>query len=142
MITYMTFLMLKSNSGGSYEKVADIITAPKIGGDPELLEITNLSEKMATHELGIQKTDSMPFEMLYDKEIYKKLAGMEGEKKSWAIWYGGTEEDGVVTPTGTDGAWEFEGAGSVQVHEANVNEIRKMTWTIAASTVPKFKDIT
>lgn len=142
MITYMTFLMVKSDTGSTYEKVSDIITAPKIGGDPEMLDRTSLSEGMTTHELGIQQTDSMPFEMLYDKEVYKKLVAMEGVKKSWAIWYGGTEEDGVVTPTGTDGAWEFDGAGSVQVHEANVNEIRKMTWTIAASTVPKFKDIT
>lgn len=141
MITYMTFLMVKSDTGSTYEKVSDIITAPKIGGDPEMLDRTSLSEGMATHELGIQQTDSMPFEMLYSKEVYKKLVAMDGVKKSWAIWYGGTEEDGVVTPTGTDGAWEFDGAGSVQVHEANVNEIRKMTWTIAASTVPKFKDI-
>lgn len=142
MITYKTFLMVKSDTGDTYEKVADIITAPKIGGDPELLDGSDLSCSMKVHELGIQNTESAAFQMKYTKELYMKLAEWEGVKKSWAIWFGGKESGGTLTPTGEDGAWTFDGAGSVQVHESNVNEIRKMTWTIAASTVPVFVDIT
>ena len=55
MTTYMTFLMHKASSSGTYSKLCDIITFPDMGGEPEMIDITTLSDKMERKELGIQK---------------------------------------------------------------------------------------
>ena len=47
---------------------------------------------------------------------------------------GATENRGVVTPTGSDGKFEFKGTPSVYVNGAGVNEVVGMTITFAAST--------
>mgnify|MGYP003187542440 FL=1 len=46
--TYMIFLMKKASTGDTYEKVIDIKDFPDLGGAPEMLETTTLSDKMQT----------------------------------------------------------------------------------------------
>ena len=50
------------------------------------------------------------------------------------MWFGGTEEAGVVTPTGTDGKFEFKGQLSAYPVGGGVNEVVDMNITIAPST--------
>lgn len=133
--TYKTFLMVKGDSDSSYTKVCDIKSFPDLGGEPEMLETTTCSDKMQTNILGIQSLDSLSFTANYDAEVYDKLEGMAGAKKSYAVWFGGTESGGTVTPTGSDGKFEFDGELSVYVVGAGVNEVVDMNITIAASTV-------
>lgn len=133
--TYKTFLMVKGASGNTYEKVCDIKSFPDLGGEPEMLETTTCSDKMQTNILGIQSLDALSFTANYDSEVYDKLVGMANIKKSYAVWFGGTEAEGVVTPTGTDGKFAFDGELSVYVGGAGVNEVVEMTISIACSTV-------
>ena len=42
--TYKVFLMKKAASGGTYSKVVDIKDFPDLGGAPEMLETTTLSD--------------------------------------------------------------------------------------------------
>lgn len=130
--TYKSFLMHKKTS--TYEKLVDIKSYPDLGGAPELLETTTLSDSMATNILGIQSMDALEFECNYDLAKYTELKEMEGTEKDFAVWLGGTEAGGVVTPTGSDGKFEFKGQLSVYVTGAGVNEVRGMTVVIAAST--------
>ena len=46
--TYKIFLMKKATAGETYEKVIDIKDFPDLGGAPEMLETTTLSDKMQT----------------------------------------------------------------------------------------------
>lgn len=133
--TYKTFLMVKGSSGDTYEKVCDIKSFPDLGGEPEMLETTTCSDKMQTNILGIQSLDALSFTANYDSEVYDKLVGMANTKKSYAVWFGGTESGGNVTPTGTDGKFSFDGELSVYVGGAGVNEVVEMTISIACSTV-------
>ncbi len=130
--TYKSFLMVKATS--TYEKLVDIKSYPDLGGAPELLETTTLSDSMTTNILGIQSLDALEFECNYDLADYTKLKEMEGETKDFAVWLGGTEAGGVVTPTGSDGKFAFKGQLSVFVNGGGVNEVRNMTVSIAAST--------
>ena len=50
--SYKTFLMQKKNT--AYEKLVDIKSFPDLGGAPELLETTTLSDSMQTYIEGIQ----------------------------------------------------------------------------------------
>jgi hypothetical protein len=59
---------------------------------------------------------------------------MEGTESDFAVWLGGTVSGGSVTPTGSDGKFEFKGQLSVYVNGGGVNEVVNMTVSIAAST--------
>ena len=130
--TYKSFLMHKATS--TWEKLIDIKSFPDLGGAPELLETTTLSDKMTTNIMGIQSLDALEFECNYTQEDYTRLKAMEGTTKDFAVWLGGTEAAGVATPTGSDGKFEFKGQLSVYVNGGGVNEVVGMTVSIAAST--------
>ena len=130
--TYKSFLMHKVSE--KWEKLIDIVSYPDLGGAPEMLDATTLSDPMTVNILGIQSLDALEFECNYDLAKYTELKEMEGEDKEFAVWLGGTEAAGVATPDGSDGKFEFGGQLSVFVNGAGVNEVRKMTVSIAAST--------
>lgn len=130
--TYKIFLMKKVSE--AYEKLIDIKSFPDLGGAPEMLETTTLSDGMTTYIPGIQSIDALEFEANYTKEDYTKLKAMEGETGEYAVWFGGTETGGVATPTGEHGKFNFSGSLSVFPVGGGVNEVVGMTITIAPST--------
>ena len=127
--TYKIFLMQKGKS--AYEKLIDIKEFPDLGGAPEMLETTTLSDKMQTYIPGIQSLDSLEFTANYTLDDYKKLKALEGVNNEYAVWFGGTEAGDTVTPTGDNGKFNFKGSLSVY---ANGGEVVEMTITIAPST--------
>ncbi len=130
--TYKIFLMQKNTS--AWEKVVDIKEFPDLGGTPEMLETTTLSDKMQTYIPGIQSIDALEFTSNYTLADYKKLKALEGQDKEYAVWFGGTEAGDTVTPTGSDGKFKFNGQLSVFPVGGGVNEVVDMTITIAPST--------
>ena len=119
--TYGVSLMCKSN-GSAYEKLVDIKDFPDLGGAPELLETTTLSDSMQTYIEGIQSADALEFTANYTKEDYTKCAALKGINNSFAVYFG---EEGV------NGKFEFQGLLSVRVNGGGVNEVVGMTISIA-----------
>ena len=132
--TYKVFLMHKDSSGSTYTKLTDIKEFPDLGGEPEMLETTTLSDNMQTYIAGIQSMDGLSFSANYDMTEYKKLKALEGKKESYAVWFGGTENSGVVTPDGSNGKFAFDGELSVYPVGGGVNEVVGMNITIAPSS--------
>lgn len=130
--TYKIFLMQKNTS--AWEKLIDIKEFPDLGGAPEMLETTTLSDKMQTYIPGIQSLDSLEFTANYILEEYKKLKAMENTENDFAVWFGGTESGDTVTPTGDSGKFKFKGFLSVNDKGAGTNEVVEMTITIAPSS--------
>lgn len=130
--TYKIFLMMKKDT--SYEKLIDIKDFPDLGGSPEMLETTTLSDKMQTYIPGIQSLDALEFTANYTKKDFTELKALEGVEHEFAVWFGGTEEANVLTPTGTDGKFQFKGQLSAFPVGGGVNEVVDMTVTIAPST--------
>lgn len=126
--------MKKGTSGSAYEKVVDIKDFPDLGGSPEMLETTTLSDKMQTYIPGIQSLEALEFTANYTKEDYKKVNALKDKEEEYAVWLGGTEQGGVVTPTGSEGKFSFKGKLDVYVVGGGVNEVVDMTITIAPST--------
>lgn len=133
--TYKSFLMMKQASGNTYEKLVDIKSYPDLGGTPNMLDATTLSDPMTRQILGIQQVDSLEFTANYTLADYKKLKALEGSEHDFAVWFGGTETAGVPTATGDDGKATFKGSLSVYINGGGVDEVREMTITLAASTV-------
>ena len=69
--TYKIFLMQKSSTGNTWTKLVDIKEFPDLGGDPEMLETTTLSDKMQTFISGIQSMDGLSFTANYTLADYK-----------------------------------------------------------------------
>ena len=130
--TYKTFLMKKGAS--TYEKLIDVKDFPDLGGEPEMLETTTTSDKAQTYILGIQSTEALSFTANYTKVDYQTIKALVGVETDYAVWFGGTEAGGVVTPTGSEGKFEFKGLIDVRTTGGGVNEVVNMTITIAPST--------
>lgn len=130
--SYKTFLMHKK--GEAYEKLVDIKDFPDLGGSPEMLETTTLSDSMQTFIEGIQSQDALEFNINYDLETYKTLNALKGKEEEYAVWFGGTEAGGTVTPTGDEGKFAFKGYLSARVAGKGVNEVKEAVVSIAPST--------
>ena len=137
--TYKVFLM-KKGTGDTYEKLIDIKDFPDLGGTPEMLETTTLSDKMQTYIPGIQSLDGLEFTANYTKADFATLKELEGVEHDYAVWFGGTESGGVVTPTGNDGKFNFSGSLSVFPVGGGVNEVVGMTISIAPSSPINFAE--
>ena len=129
--TYQVYLMYKDSEASSYSKLVDVKDFPDLGGSPEQLDTTTLSDKMKTSILGIQELDTLDFTANYTKDDYTKLKALERKNVSFAVWMGGTS---AGEPDGHDGKFAFEGMLSVFVAGGGVNEVVDMTISIAAST--------
>lgn len=132
--TYKVFLMKKGTEPDTYEKLVDIKEFPDLGGEPEMLETTTLSDNMQTYIAGIQSLDGLAFTANYDMTDFQKLKALEGKTNSYAVWFGSQESGGVVTPDGSNGKFEFDGQLSVYPVGGGVNEVVDMNISIAPST--------
>lgn len=132
--SYGIYLMRKGSSG-AYRKVVDIKDFPDLGGAPELLETTTLTDNMQTYTPGIQTLDALTFTANYNTDTYDSIKLVEGEEHDYAIWFGGSIiEDGSGTANTATDEFLFKGTISVYVNGAGVNEVVNMTVTIAPST--------
>lgn len=130
--TYRVFLMHYEST--SWKKLIDIKSFPDLGGAPEMLETTTLSDNMQTYIAGIQSLDALEFEANYTKEDYTKLKELEGKTEKYAVWFGGTGDGSDLTPTGSDGKFKFDGQLSAYPVGGGVNEVVNMNVNIAPST--------
>lgn len=130
--TYKIFLMKKTES--TWSKLINIKEFPDLGGAPEMLETTTLSDNMQTYIPGIQSLDALEFPANYTKTDFTTLKALEGIDSEYAVWFGGTESGDTITPTGSDGKFKFNGQLSVFPVGGGVNEVVGMTITIAPST--------
>lgn len=134
--TYKVFLMKGTGTESiTWSKLVDIKEFPDIGGAPEMLETTTLTDRMQTFIPGIQSSDGLEFTANYTKTDFTTLNALKGTETQFAIWFGGTESGGEVTPDGTDGKFAFKGLLDVFVTGGGVNEVVDMTISIAPSTV-------
>ena len=122
--TYGISLMYKEDTGSTYTKLIDIKDFPDLGGAPEMLETTTLSDNMQTYIPGIQSLDALEFTANYTLTDFKKIKAMEGKDTAFAVWFGAE---------GADGKFEFNGQISAFPVGGGVNEVVGMTISIAPS---------
>ena len=123
--TYGISLMYKASEAETYTKLIDIKDFPDLGGSPEMLETTTLSDSMQTYIPGIQSLDALEFTANYTLADYKKIKAMEGTDMAFAIWFG---------ETGKHGKFNFNGQISAFPVGGGVNEVVGMTISIAPSS--------
>lgn len=117
--------LMHKGEGSTYTKLVDIKDFPDLGGAPEMLETTTLSDSMQTYIEGIQSANALEFTANYTKEDYTKCAALKGKKESFAVYFGAE---------GTNGKFEFDGYLSARVNGGGVNEVVGMTISIAPAS--------
>lgn len=129
--SYKAFLMQGTgDSTLTWAKLVDIKDFPDLGAAPEPIETTTLSDFARTYIPGIENTEQKTFTCNYTAEDYATLAALKGVEQNIAVWFGGTETAGVVTPDGSNGKFAGKGYIDVFVAGAGVNEVVNMTVTL------------
>jgi hypothetical protein len=139
--TSNTFLMkgTTSNNTTTWAKLIDIKDFPDLGSAAPTLDTTTLSDKMHTYIADISDTGgNLEFTSNYTKSDYSTLAALAGAENDYAVWFGASENNGVVTPDGSDGKFSFKGELSVWKKGAGVGAVQEMGVAIAPSTEIKF----
>lgn len=135
MIANKTYLMYKdpaSEGSAEFEKLCDIKDFPALGGKPELVEVTTLSDLMKKYEPGIADSEGMEFKVNYDLTLYKKIKGYADQNIDYAIYFGATSEN---VPDGHNGKFGFTAKCSIYVDGAdNVNAPVEMVLTLTPSS--------
>lgn len=134
--TYGIYLMIKE--GTTYQKLVDIKEFPDLGGAPEMLETTTLTDNMQTYIPGIQQLEALTFTANYELDVFKDLQKLDRVQKDYAVWLGHKmatpEPEPAMTPDGNQGKLQFQGYLSVFPNGSGVNEVVDMTITIAPSS--------
>lgn len=135
--TYKTYLMKGTTSGSTttYEKLVDIVDFPDIGGSPESIDVTTLSDPNYRQIPGIQTGDSMEFTCNYDQTTFNTLKTTEdnGQVGKYGVFFGGT-----TGSEGSEGKFTFDARLTVHVQGAGVNEAVRMIVTLYVDSAIEF----
>lgn len=115
----------------SLNKKIDIKNFPDLGGAPEMLETTTLSDDTQTYILGIQSLDALEFTANYTKEDFEVVAADAGKDLYYALEFG---------ENGSEGIFVWEGQHNVWVTGGEVNTVVEMIISIAPSTKPELEE--
>lgn len=137
--TYQVFLMkgAKAVDDITYSKLIDIKDFPDLGGAPEMLETTTLSDSMQTFIKGIQSLGALEFTANYTIEDYQLLNDLSGIDTHYAVYFGASA---VGEPDGHSGKFVFSGDLSVYPVGAGANSVIDMKLNITPSTPIVFDD--
>jgi len=117
-------------SPASLDKVIDIKNFPDLGGAPELIETTTLSDPAQTYIQGIQSMEAMEFRANYTKEDFEAVEADANTPLYYALEFG---------TSGSEGVFEWQGSHTVWVTGADVNGVVEMVISITPSTKPTLK---
>lgn len=130
LTTATTTLKYGTVQAGPYSKLVDIVSYPDMGSTPSKLDTTDLSQSTyKTSILGLQEMPDLTFECNYDETAFNTIKALNG-----TYWF--NLEFGTG---GTDGIFEWSGQIRVYANGGGVDEVRKMTVTLSASTPITFE---
>jgi len=120
-------------SATSLSKVVDIKDFPDLGGAPEVLETTTLSDQIQTYIMGIQGSGMMEFTCNYTKDDFDEVMKDANKDLYYALEFGDKGDEGI---------FEWQGQHTAWVVGAGVNAVTEFKIGIAPSTKPKLKTTT
>lgn len=124
--TYPITLKYDSSASGtpSWDDICDIKDFPDLGGAPDMLETTTLSDSAKSYIAGIKDQQALEFTANYDEDTMDDIADLTGTQ-DFQLWFG---------TNGASGKFAFSGTISTYVVGAGVNEVVDMKIVIVPST--------
>lgn len=116
-----------TTAGTAFAKLVDITNYPDMGSTPSKLDTTDLSQSaLKTSILGLQELPDLTFECNYDEAVYSTISAMTSNY-TFGLYFGTT-----------DGVFTWDGQIRIYVTGAGVDEVRKMTVVLSASSAIDF----
>lgn len=131
VLSNVSYLYRKANGASVFNKVCDITSVPDLGGAPEQIDITTLSDRKQKNMNGIQSVSAHEFGAWYDSKVYDELQAIQeadydktsaSELDTYQLWIG---------DNGVGGKFEWQGKLSVYVGGYESNAAIPMTITIS-----------
>ncbi len=119
-------------TASNLRQVVDIKDFPDLGGAPEMLEKTTLSDEIQTYIMGIQGSDMMEFTCNYTKADFDAVMQDANKELYYELEFGNN---------GSEGVFEWQGQHTAWLVGAGVNAVIEFKIGIAPSTKPKLKTI-
>ncbi|WP_053983428.1 phage tail tube protein [Niameybacter massiliensis] len=114
-----------ATSSGPHTEIPGLLEVPEIGGDPEKIDTTTLSDKVKTSVPGVKDLGDLTFKFLYDTETFKTLNAIK-EKKSFKVTF---PDNMTVT---------FDAIPSVKLGSAAVNGALTFSISMSIQSEPEF----
>lgn len=133
--TYQTYLMYRTTTSGSYEKLIDITNFPDLIPAKDRIDITSLSDYMRVYINGIGDTAEQSYGANYTPSNYAAVKALEGHQYDYAVWFGASGAEGSEVPDGHMGKFSWTGDISAGITGGGVNEAVKMNVTCTPATV-------
>lgn len=113
-----------------YQLVADVKTIPALGGSPQQVDVTTLSDTRAKQIEGIEAATTAAFSVQYKGPSWNAVHAKAGDRKqyNWRVTY----PDGMSST--------FTGSFTIQFGEVAVNGALTYTMTITISDGPDWSD--
>lgn len=132
--TYRTYLMYKASGSSNYTKLCDIKSFPDMGGEPERIDVTSLSDGQRKYVPGVQDISSSTFTANYVAADLAKINALSGAQTDFQLWFGATGGVGEEVPDGHDGIYSWTGDIMAYVNGGDVNSAVEMTIVVFPST--------
>jgi len=125
-----TILEYAEPGASEYKQVADIKTIPALGGAPQAIDVTTLTDTRVKQIEGILAATTAAFSVQYKGPSWNVVHDKSGDRKqyNWRVTY----PDGMAVT--------FTGSFTIQFGEAAVNGALTYTITITISDGPNFED--
>lgn len=125
--SYKTYLMCYNSTDTAFARLVNVKDIPDLGGSPEQLETTTLSNSMNTYTPGIQSFDQLTFTANYTSGSFANVQSVCDNTNTYtfAVFLG---------DSGADGKFYFNAIGNVFKSGVGVNEVQEMTITLSPST--------
>lgn len=118
--------------GIAYAKLVDIINYPDLGSSPSKLDTTDLTQpEYKTSVLGLQEIPDLTFEANYVEATFNTISNLTASSYYFELDFGSA-----------DGKFTWQGGISIFANGGGVDEVRKMTITVSASTPIVFATVT
>ena len=117
----------------TYKDIPNLQSIPQLGGDPEKIDVTVLTDTAKRYINGLQDFDALEFVFLFDPDVsdgaWSTLSEMSrSDDKDWRVSI--PKKNGSTTEYVT---FSFTGQPSVKMNEVNVNEALTFTLSIQLS---------
>lgn len=117
-----------SEDGTKWNEVGGVKSIPEMGGSPQTIDVTTLKSTRQESIEGLQQSQSLAFQCVYQGDNFKTLAPLSGNKKQYK-WK-------VTFPDGTTST--FTGSFTIKTDSYGPNAALTFTITITVSDGPGF----
>lgn len=118
-------------SASALDKFVEIKDYPDLGGAPEMIEITTLSDDTQAFALGVQALEALEFTYNQTLDNYKTVNGDARKDLYYELSFG---------KDGSEGVFAWQGQHTTYVSGKGVNEGAEAKMVIAATTKPELKE--